>query len=71
MNAFSNCAVAFAEGSAVELLFGDCDLDLDPDLDLDELFNGGVGLFERALEEPLFEADLSFLKLGEVDISNN
>ena len=67
MNAFSNCALAFVGEGAVEPLSGEFDLDLDPDFDL--LLNGGVGLVERALEEPLFEADLPLLKLGEVDIS--
>ncbi len=32
------CALAFAKGSAAELLTGEFDLDFDPEFDLNELF---------------------------------
>jgi hypothetical protein len=57
MNAFSNCALVFVEGSTVELPLGECDLDFDLEFDL----CGGVGLLEGALVEPSLEADLPLL----------
>jgi hypothetical protein len=53
--------LAFVEESAG----GEFDLDLDLDLPL----NGGVGLLERVLEVPLFEADLPLSGLLDEAIS--
>jgi hypothetical protein len=57
MNAFSNCALAFVEGGVVELPWGECDLDFDPEFPLSVLFDAGgcVGLLDL---DPCLAADL-------------